>query len=50
MYNKGYILDNGGDMNNKTCSFFGHREITITEDLKNRIRGILDQMIKNENT
>lgn len=49
MYNKGYILDSGGNMNNKICSFFGHKEITITEDLKNRIRGILDQMIKNEN-
>ena len=39
----------GDGMNDKICSFFGHREITITEDLKERIREVLDKMIKSEN-
>ena len=33
----------------KSCSFFGHREITITEELKKDIFNILEDLISNKN-
>lgn len=36
-------------MENLTCSFFGHRKIEITEDLKIRLREIIEDLIVNHN-
>lgn len=32
----------------KTCCFFGHRKIDKTEELKNKLRGIIENLIANE--
>ena len=32
----------------KTCCFFGHRKIDETEELKNNLRGIIENLIVNE--
>ena len=34
-------------MNIKTCSFFGHRTIEITEDLKQKVKEIIEDLIVN---
>ena len=33
----------------KTCCFFGHRKIDGTEELKNNLCGIIENLIVNEN-
>ncbi len=33
----------------KSCSFFGHREIEKSEDLKNRLEKVIINLIENEN-
>lgn len=33
----------------KTCSFFGHRKIEITEELKEKVRAIVEDLIVNHN-
>ncbi len=33
----------------KVCSFFGHREICITEELKNKLRDVIESLITKEN-
>lgn len=33
----------------KTCSFFGHRYIEITEELKEKVKGIVEDLIVNHN-
>ena len=32
----------------KTCSFFGHRKIEETEDLKSRLKSVITHLIENE--
>ena len=34
---------------NKTCSFFGHREIEITPELKQKLYSIIEDLIVNKN-
>ena len=36
-------------MKSNVCSFFGHRKIEMTEDLKQKIKGIIEDMIVNNN-
>ncbi len=36
-------------MENKTCCFFGHREIEVTEELKERLMEIVEDLIVKEN-
>lgn len=36
-------------MDIKVCSFFGHRKIDITEDLKQIVKGIIEDLIVNHN-
>ena len=33
----------------KTCSFFGHREVEITEELEQRIKEVVEELIINHN-
>ena len=33
----------------KTCSFFGHRDIAITHELTNKLKTVIEHLIKNEN-
>lgn len=33
----------------KSCSFFGHRKIEITEDLKQKVKDIIENLINNDN-
>lgn len=33
----------------KTCSFFGHREIIVTKELKQKLRDIIENLITKEN-
>ena len=33
----------------KTCSFFGHRNTTITEELKSKVKVIVEDLIINQN-
>ena len=33
----------------KTCCFFGHRKIEITEELQNRLLAIIENLIISEN-
>ena len=35
-------------MKNKTCSFFGHRDIEITQDLINKLKSIIEDLIVNK--
>ena len=36
-------------MNNKICSFFGHRKIDITKELKEKVKEIIENLIINHN-
>ena len=36
-------------MKSNVCSFWGHRKIEMTEDLKQKIKGIIEDMIVNNN-
>ena len=36
-------------MEGKVCSFFGHRKIEITEELKEKVRAIVEDLIVNHN-
>ena len=36
-------------MNIKTCSFFGHRKIEITEELKQKVKEVIEDLIDNHN-
>ena len=35
---------------NKTCCFFGHRKVKETEELKNKLYKVIENLIVNENT
>ena len=37
-------------MGAKTCCFIGHRETEETQQLKNRLEDIIEELIVNENT
>ena len=43
------ILRKRDIMNNLVCSFFGHRKIEITEELKNRVKKVVEDCIVNYN-
>lgn len=43
------ICNLGVVMDIKVCSFFGHRKIDITEDLKQIVKGIIEDLIVNHN-
>ena len=36
-------------MNNKVCSFFGHRKIEITKELKQKVKEVIEDLIVNHN-
>ena len=36
-------------MKNLTCSFFGHRKIDITENLKQNVKHVVENLIVNHN-
>ena len=43
------FASHGGGAMEKTCCFFGHRKIEITEELKNRLLAIIENLIISEN-
>ncbi len=36
-------------MKNKICSFFGHRKIEITEELKEKVKEVIEDLIVDHN-
>ena len=34
---------------NKVCCFIGHREISVTEELKSKLKDIIENLINKEN-
>ena len=36
-------------MESKVCSFFGHRKIEITEELKEKVKEVIEDLIVNYN-
>ena len=43
------ILRKRDIMSGLVCSFFGHRKIEITEELKQRVKNIVEDFIVNHN-